>query len=320
MNLLLTIARIYLPAFIKKKKVQELFELTAEAFQSDLPAIKNLSYSDCLKAYAHFSKTKAEEVIKHHYNTEAVKNRLYRNAYQMGEKLRKDFRIKTQADVFRLSKILYKILKIEFTGNASGEVIIKRCFFSQFYTADVCGIISSLDEGVAAGLSAGGRLVFKERITEGKNCCQATFSMKDMLILKKAIVIGSGAAGATVAKELQEKFDVTVLEAGKPFRPFPYSLTLLESLRKSGLFFDEREIRWLFPAMQIRKTSEKMVLVNGIGTGGTTTIATGNALRMDRDLKKIGIDLSDEFNQISREIPDIHSPSETLEKNNPAAV
>ncbi|MCJ7680409.1 MAG: GMC family oxidoreductase N-terminal domain-containing protein [Candidatus Aminicenantes bacterium] len=121
--------------------------------------------------------------------------------------------------------------------------------------------------------------------------------------MKKAIVIGSGAAGATVARELQGKFDVTVLEAGKPFRPFPYSLTMLESLRKSGLFFDEREIRWLFPTMQIRKTSEKMVLVNGIGTGGTTTISTGNALRMDLDLKKLGIDLSDEFDQIIKEIP-----------------
>jgi ferredoxin len=55
--------------------------------------------------------------------------------------------------------------------------------------------------------------------------------------------------------------------------------------------------------MQIRKTDEKMVLVNGIGTGGTTTIATGNALRMDGDLKKLGIDLDDEFKQISEEIP-----------------
>jgi len=120
--------------------------------------------------------------------------------------------------------------------------------------------------------------------------------------LKKAVVVGSGAAGATVARELQENFDVTVLEAGKQFRPFPYSLTLLETWRKSGLFFDEREIRCLFPSMQIRKTDEKMVLVNGIGTGGSTTISTGNALRMDRDLKKMGIDLSDEFEQINKEI------------------
>lgn len=121
--------------------------------------------------------------------------------------------------------------------------------------------------------------------------------------MRQAVVIGSGAAGATVAKELQGKFDVTILEAGKPFRPFSYSLTWLAKLRQSGLFFDEREIRWLFPTMQIRKTSEQMVLVNGIGTGGTTTIATGNALRMDRDLKELGINLDDEFNEIFTEIP-----------------
>lgn len=121
--------------------------------------------------------------------------------------------------------------------------------------------------------------------------------------MRTAIVIGSGAAGATVARELQGKFEVTVLEAGQPFRPFTGSLTLLAHLRKSGLFLDEREISWLFPTMQIRKTTEKMVLVNGIGTGGTTSIATGNALRMDRDLKELGINLDAEFNEIYTEIP-----------------
>jgi len=33
--------------------------------------------------------------------------------------------------------------------------------------------------------------------------------------MKKAIVVGSGAGGATAAKELQGAFDVTLLEAGK---------------------------------------------------------------------------------------------------------
>ena len=121
--------------------------------------------------------------------------------------------------------------------------------------------------------------------------------------MKKAIVIGSGAAGATVARELQGEFEVTVLEAGKELRPFPCSLTMLENLRKSGLFFDEREIQWLFPRMKIRQTSDKMILVNGMGIGGTTTISTGSALRMDRELKKLGIDLDDEFNEILEEIP-----------------
>jgi choline dehydrogenase-like flavoprotein len=121
--------------------------------------------------------------------------------------------------------------------------------------------------------------------------------------MNKVLVIGSGAAGATIAKELQGKFDVTILEAGNLFRSFTYSLPILEKFRTSGLFFDERQIKLLFPVMQIRKTYEKMVLVNGVGTGGTTTIATGNALRMDQALHELGIDLTDEFNEIYNEIP-----------------
>jgi hypothetical protein len=179
-NLLATVAQFYLPTFVKKKKLQELFELTADGFQCEMPAIKSLSYDECLNAYAQFSKSKAEELLKRPNMIEEIKKRLYRNSYQMGEKLRKDFRVKSQADVIRLSKILYKILKIDFYEAASGEIIIRRCFFSQFYSPEICGIISSLDEGMAAGLSGGGRLVFKERITEGKSCCQATFYMKDM--------------------------------------------------------------------------------------------------------------------------------------------
>ena len=46
-----------------------------------------------------------------------------------------------------------------------------------------------------------------------------------------------------------------------------------------------------------------MSLVKGIGLGGTTTLATGNALRCDGDLKALGIDLDEEFNELRNEIP-----------------
>ena len=121
--------------------------------------------------------------------------------------------------------------------------------------------------------------------------------------MKKAIVVGSGAGGATVSKELQGHYEVTVLEAGKEFKPFGMELEGLEKLRKLGLFFDEREIQVVMPAFQVRRAINEMILVNGIGLGGTTTISTGNALRMDRDLKALGIDLDTEFEEVYREIP-----------------
>lgn len=121
--------------------------------------------------------------------------------------------------------------------------------------------------------------------------------------MRKAIVVGSGAGGATVAKELQGHYDVTVLEAGKAFSPFRMELDNLEKVRNLGLLFDEREIKLAFPAYQVKKASDQMILVNGSGLGGTTTLAVGNGLRMDRDLKALGIDLDEEFEEIYREIP-----------------
>ncbi len=100
--------------------------------------------------------------------------------------------------------------------------------------------------------------------------------------MKSAIVVGTGAGGATAARELAAHFDVTVLEAGPEFRPFGAGLGLPERLKRAGLLFDERLIRILFPAMDIRRAGE-MVLVRALATGGTTTIATGNALRMGKD-------------------------------------
>jgi len=123
--------------------------------------------------------------------------------------------------------------------------------------------------------------------------------------MKNVIVVGSGAGGATVAKELQGQgnIQVTILEAGKSFRPFSANLAVIEKLKRSGLLFDERLIQLLFPAMQIRKTDEQMILVNGRGLGGTTTLATGNGLRLDHDLKKIGINLDAEFEELYQEVP-----------------
>ncbi len=121
--------------------------------------------------------------------------------------------------------------------------------------------------------------------------------------MKKAIVVGSGAGGAAIAKELQGVYDVTVLEAGKEFRPFSMNLSLVEKIKKTGLMIDEREIQLLFPAMKIRKTKDRMVMVNGIGLGGTTTLATGNGVRIDNDLKEIGINLDVEFDELANEIP-----------------
>ena len=126
--------------------------------------------------------------------------------------------------------------------------------------------------------------------------------MKKALKMKKALIIGSGAGGATVAKALSTHYDVTVLEAGGTFRPLSLPLDTLASLRATGLYFDERLISLILPNMRIAKTPDQVV-VYGQGLGGTTTLATGNAIRADRGLKDIGINLDDEFDELYRELP-----------------
>ena len=120
--------------------------------------------------------------------------------------------------------------------------------------------------------------------------------------MRKVIIIGSGAGGAMVAKMLAKKFEVTVIEQGKTFKPFSLPLNQLALFRKTGLYFDERLIQLLLPSMRIDRQRE-MVMVYGRGVGGTTTLATGNAVRADDGLKKIGINLDEEFNELYHELP-----------------
>jgi choline dehydrogenase-like flavoprotein len=121
--------------------------------------------------------------------------------------------------------------------------------------------------------------------------------------LPRAVVVGSGAGGAAAARELQGSYQVTVLEAGREFRRLGLSMRWMERLRNWRLLVDERMIRLIFPAMRIRRSVEGLVHINGAGTGGSTTLSAGNALRMDGSLRELGIDLDREFEELAREVP-----------------
>jgi choline dehydrogenase-like flavoprotein len=200
--------------------------------------------------------------------------------------------------------VLYRGLGIDLKGSADGQIIIRRCFFARFYTPRVCALVSALDQGLMAGLAGGGELDFTQRLTEGACCCRARFERSGTRSGKpRAIVVGSGAGGAAAARELQGTCQVTVLEAGREFRRLGLSLRWMERLRNWGLLFNERVISLVFPAMRVRRSAGGLVHVNGAGTGGTTTLSAGNALRLDGSLRELGIDLDREFEELAREVP-----------------
>jgi hypothetical protein len=95
---------------------------------------------------------------------------------------------------------------------------------------------------------------------------------------RKAIVVGSGAGGCMAARELAScGYNVMLIEAGGDFKPFTKNMDLMEPARRAGLFFDERLIQLLFPAMRVDKAQDGMAHVRGRAVGGTTALATGNA-------------------------------------------
>jgi choline dehydrogenase-like flavoprotein len=119
----------------------------------------------------------------------------------------------------------------------------------------------------------------------------------------RAIVVGTVAGGATAARELANAgFEVIILEAGKEFKPFRRLLSLAGPLRRTGLLGNEKTITRLFPPMDTVRSSDDLVLVRGMTTGGSTVLSCGNMVRAEHGLKEIGLDLTPEFEKIENDI------------------
>jgi hypothetical protein len=172
LGLLLAVAAIYLPPGIKKRKLAMLFAATADAFRVKVPSTRELSFDNCLNLYAQFTREQAGRIIQTG-NIEDIQGRLFQNALKIGQQLKADFNIRTTAEIMRMGRIIYKLLKIDFQGDHQGHIVIPSCFFSSCYSSEVCRLISSLDAGLLAGLSGGRKLSFSHRITEGNVSCRA---------------------------------------------------------------------------------------------------------------------------------------------------
>lgn len=174
-----TLLDLYAPTFIKRRALEELFSRTAAAFESTVPKARGRSYDERLRQYALFTCAQVEDVSRRGGDMNAIQDRLYERALRMGVALRKLFRVTDLDEATALSRTLYHMIGIDFRGTPDGEVVINRCYFSRFYTAEVCRVISSLDAGILAGLSGGAQLQFYQRLTEGSDRCRACLLWKE---------------------------------------------------------------------------------------------------------------------------------------------
>jgi choline dehydrogenase-like flavoprotein len=119
----------------------------------------------------------------------------------------------------------------------------------------------------------------------------------------RAIVVGSGAGGATAARELARKgFEVLVLEAGHPFNPLTHRISWLSPFRGTLLLKDESSVEKIFPHLETTRSSEDLVIFRGMTEGGSTAISCGNMVRAERGLNEIGLDLTPEFEEIEHSL------------------
>ena len=176
MNLAGQMLQWYAPAFVRRRALQELFGITADAFGVAIPDAKGGSADELLARYASFTVEHATALLQSGKDLAPIRQQLFDSAYAMGTRLRRVLGVASTADALAAARLVYRLLRIDFRPTHGGEIEIRQCYFSRFYTASVCELISALDSGLLAGLSGGGRLEFRQRLTQGAALCIATFA------------------------------------------------------------------------------------------------------------------------------------------------
>lgn len=175
----LRVAEVWIPSPMKKRALAELLGLTADAFGSPPPRLAGLPWPSRLEAYAFFTKSEAEKALLRPADLPLLRDRLREKAAGFGARMARRFGASNLEQSLRLARLLYRSIGIDFNGRPDGEILIRSCSFSRHYSGPVCSLISALDEGVLVGLAGGGRLEFRERLTEGGEACRAFFRFEE---------------------------------------------------------------------------------------------------------------------------------------------
>jgi hypothetical protein len=173
MSLTLRAAAVHVPGPLRRAAVHELLRVTAGAFRRPLPPLGRLDADELLRVHAHLSAAWAREAIADGGDLAPLEARLEAGARGLGAELRERLHVVTAQDAMDAARVVYRLLRIDFSGTPDGTVTIRHCSYSDVYSARVCRLMGALDAGLLAGLTGGGRLEFSRRITEGAPCCLA---------------------------------------------------------------------------------------------------------------------------------------------------
>lgn len=149
-------------------ELQLLMIITAKGLR--VPAINILTHSntEALRCYAEFTRNNLSDDV----STEVLQ-RMNTMAYRTGRLLRVLFLVRTQEAARQLVVKLYRNIGISMSFQSEDLIYFNSCYFSHFYTPNICMAASSLDDGFIRGITGCGRLSFKQRITENCEYCIA---------------------------------------------------------------------------------------------------------------------------------------------------
>jgi len=175
MSLRLACLEIWTPHRLRRSLLDELVVRVATAFGCPPPSWRARAYDARLREFAAFTAREAEAAPADERSR--LEEALRRGAEELGRELRRRMGVETGDEARRAMTLLYRHIGIVARIGADGEVLVEECFFSGCYSPGVCRLMCAVDDGVAAGLSAGGSLTFQRRLTEGATACRGSFAL-----------------------------------------------------------------------------------------------------------------------------------------------
>jgi len=169
----LAAARVILLSGARRREIGQLFARTAAAFGCPVPSPQARGVKGLLAEYSHFTREQAEAALDGGEDLQSLERRLFSAALALGRGYRLRLGVRSFRDAMAAARLIYAGLGIDFRGGPDGDVEVRRCAFAAVYTPRVCALVSALDRGLLAGLTKGGDMEFRQRLTEGAPACRA---------------------------------------------------------------------------------------------------------------------------------------------------
>jgi hypothetical protein len=199
MGLRLRLLYWWTPNYVIRRELRNLNEQTTRALTSLLAAYspqspfvaikpqtsKSVRAQRTIMAQTHSKLVEALAAAVGHDKAVALgRESLYAVGVTLGKQTRSKLGVgESQSNLIKASKILYRILGIDFhiewIDEANAVAVIERCALAEKYSKLTCEVLCATDEGVITGLQPNVKMKFIQYITGGCQNCRANLNFRE---------------------------------------------------------------------------------------------------------------------------------------------